>query len=160
MLPPSEFCAAPSYPGYWASADGRVWTTRNHKSQLLKPTAEKGYLRLTVILDGNRVKRGAHQIVADAFHGPCPDGLIVLHGGPDGTDNRASNLRYGTYSENRLDQLEHGTHPMANRTHCPAGHAYGGANLHAFTDNRGAHQRKCRICAAEASRRYRERRAA
>ena len=159
MLPPSDFRPAPSYPGYWASADGRVWSTRHFKSAQLHPTAEKGYLRLTIILDGRRVKRGVHQLVADAFHGPCPDGLIVLHGSPDGTDNRASNLRYGTYSQNSLDAIAHGTHPMVNREQCPAGHPYEGSNL-AFI--RGAHgqARRCRACAAEASRRYRERSAA
>lgn len=160
MTPPSDFRECPSYPGYFASADGRVWSARNGKSQQLHPTFEKKYLRLTVIVDGRRVKRGVHQLVADAFLGPCPAGLIVLHGGPDGTDNRASNLRYGTYSQNRLDQIEHGTHPQVNKTHCPAGHPYAGDNVYAFTDNRGARQRKCRACGAEATRRYRLRKAA
>lgn len=41
-----------------------------------------------------------HQIVLEAFCGPCPDGMEVLHGNGIRTDNRLSNLRYGTRSEN------------------------------------------------------------
>lgn len=45
-----------------------------------------------------------HQIVLEAFCGPCPDGMEVLHGNGIRTDNRLSNLRYGTRSENECHE--------------------------------------------------------
>ena len=71
-----------------------------------------------------------HQIVLEAFCGPCPDGMEVLHGNGIRTDNRLSNLRYGTRSENNADSIRHGTHPHSSKTHCPAGHAYSTENTY------------------------------
>lgn len=56
---------------------------------------------LSVSLDGQSHR--VHQLVADAFIGPCPDGCIVLHRDDDGYHNAATNLRYGTHGENRVD---------------------------------------------------------
>jgi hypothetical protein len=46
-----------------------------------------------------------HSLVALAFHGPRPEGLDVAHGNCVKTDNRPSNLRYCTRSENLLDSV-------------------------------------------------------
>ena len=50
-----------------------------------------------------------HSLVALAFHGPRPEGLDVAHGNCVKTDNRPSNLRYCTRSENMLDSVMIGT---------------------------------------------------
>ena len=44
-----------------------------------------------------------HRLVAAAFLGPCPEGLLVLHNNGDPGDNRPENLRYGTPLENQRD---------------------------------------------------------
>lgn len=44
-----------------------------------------------------------HRLVAAAFLGPCPEGLLVLHNNGDPRDNRPENLRYGTPLENQRD---------------------------------------------------------
>lgn len=48
-------------------------------------------------------------LVAAAFVGPRPKGLLVLHGDGDSTNNRAGNLRYGNHSDNIEDARRHGT---------------------------------------------------
>lgn len=48
-------------------------------------------------------------LVAAAFIGPRPEGLLVLHGDGDSTNNRAVNLRYGTHVDNMDDARSHGT---------------------------------------------------
>lgn len=50
-----------------------------------------------------------HVIVAEAFHGPRPDGFHVAHLDGDPTNNRADNLTYVSVSENQLHRVSHGT---------------------------------------------------
>lgn len=45
-----------------------------------------------------------HHLVAEAFLGPRPPGLLVLHRDDDGSNNRADNLRYGDGDENQMDR--------------------------------------------------------
>lgn len=47
-------------------------------------------------------------LVAAAFLGPRPDGLICLHENGDQLDDRAANLYWGTYVENAADRERHG----------------------------------------------------
>jgi HNH endonuclease len=41
-----------------------------------------------------------HQMVCEAFHGPRPDGYIVMHLDENPLNNRADNLAWGTRKEN------------------------------------------------------------
>ena len=47
-------------------------------------------------------------LVADAFIGPRPLGMLVLHKNDIRDDNRARNLRYGTHKENVADSFRNG----------------------------------------------------
>lgn len=71
-------------------------------AKLLKAyTNEKGYKRIGLrVPGGKQVKVYLHQIVADAFHGPCPDGMEINHRDLDKGNNRASNLEYLTRRQN------------------------------------------------------------
>lgn len=76
---------------------------------------DQGYLCVTLYRDGKPYKRKIHALVAEAFIGPRPGGLEVLHG-PDGKlDNRASQLRYDTHRRNNLDKFRDGTQPMGEK---------------------------------------------
>jgi hypothetical protein len=92
--------------------------------------------------------------VAEAFHGPRPVGLEVRHLDGDSLNNAASNLRYGTRTENLLDAVEHGTHYNAKKTRCPQGHLYDETNTRVSTTTG---ERSCRTCARASKRRQRER---
>lgn len=96
-----------------------------------------------------------HRLVMEAFAGPCPDGLEVCHLNGTGTDNRLANLVYGSRSDNATDQVRHGVHNMASKTHCKRGHEFTAANTYM---NRG--HRVCRECVRIHKRAYRLRRMA
>ncbi|HJF12519.1 NUMOD4 motif-containing HNH endonuclease [Corynebacterium falsenii] len=110
------------------------------------------YERVVVSLSKGNVCRWfkLHQVVASAFIGPCPDGMVVCHGNADATDNRASNLRYDTPSANSFDTVRHGTNHWKNQTHCPYGHQLADPNLVEWFKKKG--HRKCKSCARTRSR--------
>jgi hypothetical protein len=68
-----------------------------------------GYLHVGLGLEGRRLNRKIHQLVMQAFVGPCPEGMEVCHGPGGKTDNRLINLSYGTKSQNQVDRLRDGT---------------------------------------------------
>jgi hypothetical protein len=45
-----------------------------------------------------------HHLMAEAFIGPRPEGLMVLHRDDNGFHNMLDNLRYGDREENELDR--------------------------------------------------------
>ena len=111
--------------------------------KMLKPyDGPAGYPHVTLFRDGVRDRRKVHQVVLAAFIGPRPPGLLSRHLNGIKTDNRLVNLAYGTDSDNRLDDVRNGTHPMGSRPTCKYGHEYTPENT--ITDRRG--HRHCRIC--------------
>lgn len=100
---------------------------------------------------GRRISRTVHSLVAAAFIGPRPEGLQIRHLDGHPLNNDVANLRYGTASENQMDRVKHGRHPLAVRTHCNYGHPFDADNT--GTTCRGA--RFCRACrrVTEAARR-------
>lgn len=59
--------------------------------------------------NGKPKRHTVASLVAAAFIGPRPEGLLVLHGDGDSTNNKLSNLRYGSHKENIEDARQHGT---------------------------------------------------
>ncbi len=119
----------PSYLGYSATDDCRIVSHRRRGtgknrgsvssidpafSYYLKQCKKnKGYLNVSISFESGKSRSvGVHQLVADAFHGPCPTGLQVRHLNGDPKDNRPSNLKYGTAKENADDRKKHGTYQI------------------------------------------------
>lgn len=163
----------PGFEGYYEVSDhGRVRSLdrlvtgptrpgqrRTHKGQVLRDYAITQPDRLTerrmVTLCVNGIRRymQVHALVLLAFVGPRPAGMQICHGNGDGTDNRLSNLRYGSASDNTFDMVRHGVHNNARKTHCHRGHAFDEANT--LIIRKG--YRECRTCKLATSRRYYER---
>lgn len=144
-----EWRAVPGFPGYEISDLGGI---RHGELVPIRDTSGNGYPRVWLIApDGHGVRRSLHQLVAESFHGPRPDGQEVRHLNGDQQDCRAENLAWGTHRQNMADLLRHGTHWQANKTRCPADHLYDGANT--YVDRSGA--RHCRTCRRDRARAYR-----
>jgi len=63
---------------------------------------------LSVVLGRQQGSKSVHVLVCEAFHGPKPKGMECLHWNDIPSDNRASNLRWGTRSENLRDAVRTG----------------------------------------------------
>ena len=72
---------------------------RFHKGQPLVISIVGGYPQVNL----SRVATRVHVLVAEAFHGPRPDGMEVCHRNDIRTDNRAENLYWGTHAQNLRD---------------------------------------------------------
>ena len=69
---------------------------------------EWGYMRVTLSGGLGHKVRTVHRLVLEAFAGPCPDGMQACHNNGNPQDNRISNLRWDTASENMRDRTRHG----------------------------------------------------
>lgn len=150
------------YEGHYEVSDqGRVRVAKRRYFGKIMSTTSVGdpYPALQLWRDSKPRVLRVHRLVLEAFVGPRPDGLLARHLDGDPTNNALTNLRWGTYSENGLDSVRHGTHPSAAKTHCPQGHAYDEVNTYQYGSNR-----QCRPCsikrATEWNRKHRKTRAA
>lgn len=147
----------PGWEGYYEVSDRghvrsalRVAIRGNGAPQTIRPRVLKAFSTATLHLyvklyrDGEGAPAGVHRLVMAAFVGPCPDGMEVCHSNGDPSDNRLSNLRYGTRSDNIRDSVMHGTNHWANKTHCPRGHELVDLNLVPSMIRRGS--RTCLAC--------------
>jgi len=126
-------------PGVWSDPE---WNRGRVLKQCL---TTHGYHYVGLSVDGVVRTRVVHQLVAEAFIGPCPAGQKVCHGPTGKLDNRPSNLSYGSHSDNHLDKRRDGTDYQVNKTHCPLDHRLAPPNLVAHFAKRG--RRNCLACA-------------
>ncbi len=80
------------------------------------PVGKRGYPVVSLNRVGRKLSlRPVHALVTEAFLGAKPSGQEVCHWNGDKTDNRISNLRYGSASENQKDRVRHGTSNRGER---------------------------------------------
>lgn len=82
-------------------------------------------------------------MVCEAFHGLRPEGMEVRHLDGNSQNDAASNLAWGTRSENIRDAVRHGTHNMTRKTHCKHGHEFTPENTQSRPNGGG---RRCMTC--------------
>jgi hypothetical protein len=131
--------------GYEVSDLGQVRSSRRGRVQVLRGGVDpRGYRNVTLFRGARSTKRQVwvHALVIEAFVGPRPEGMQVRHLNGDPTDNRLSNLAYGSPAENVADSFAHGTRGRAS--HCLRGHEFTPENT--YLNARG-HQ-NCRACRA------------
>lgn len=116
------------------------------RGRVLIPTLSKGGYQQVTLCDGRTKSRHyVHSLVLLVHVGPRPDGMpITRHFNGNKQDNRRENLAYGTYSENTLDSVRHGTHNHADKSHCVNGHEFTPGNT--YTNPRRPGHRICRAC--------------
>lgn len=115
----------PGYRNYEASSLGRIRSVdrvvrqlspsgnpmeRRLKGKELTPRSHPGgYKTVCLRLDGETHQHLIHRLVLIAFSGLPGPGLQACHNNGVQSDNRISNLRWGTASENMADKIRHGT---------------------------------------------------
>jgi hypothetical protein len=95
------------FPGYEVSDLGRVRRQlASGETRLLRATPNKsGHRSVTLRVGGRPRSLLVHRLVLQAFVGDCPPGLESCHADDDPTNNRLTNLRWGTRAENIDDRL-------------------------------------------------------
>lgn len=106
----------PGCPDYHADRNGNIYSTKRGL-RLLSPVIHRsGYATVYLHIDGRPHTRYVHHLVAAAFVGPRPDGLLVCHTpDPAKSNNRADNLAYQTRLKNAEDSRRDGTIQQARR---------------------------------------------
>lgn len=93
---------------YEVSNTGKLRSIRRGK--LMKLSLDKdGYLRTSFNVNTVCTNVFLHRLVAEAFHGRCPDNQVVRHLDGNTLNNFPDNLAFGTPKENSEDMLKHGT---------------------------------------------------
>jgi hypothetical protein len=108
------------------------------------PFTDRGYRAVTLCSENHCRPHSVHVLVLTAFVGPPPSGTECLHDNDIADDNRLSNLRWGTRSENLYDMVRNGRHAAANKTHCKRGHILAAPNLVTWQTHSGG--RECLTC--------------
>lgn len=136
---------------YSVSDQGRV---RNNRSGTIRRPAiqRQGYLKHTFVVDGRKVTRYVHRLVAEAFL-PASDDPFVRHLDDDKANNTPGNLAWGQPHENTADGIRNGViHTAFSGGVCRrAGHPQEGNDL---TGTRSGY--RCAECRREWERSYRK----
>lgn len=112
---------------YCVSDNGNVKRTKKGSGAVLgknlKPGKDAGgYCKVVLSIEGIKHNRNVHNLVAEAFLGPRPEGQLVRHLDGNKRNNTLDNLAYGTGSQNVADSIKHGTcafgdkHPSSKLT--------------------------------------------
>jgi hypothetical protein len=148
-----EWRGVPGASGYQVSSRGRFrgldrlsTDGRRLKGKLLVgiTTKDNPYPAVKYTLDTGRqtTPRPVHQIVLEAFRGPCPPGMESCHADGVPAHNCLENLRWGTKAENAADKPVNGGGPPS----FPCRNAPACENM---VMNEG---RRCRDCVARVGR--------
>lgn len=113
--------AIPGYEGFYEVSDhGRVRSvprievnakghSRPLRGRLLRQNVSRaGYLTIHLYKYGGDRHWFVHRLVAAAFIGPLPGGMMVCHNDGVGHHNWPENLRYDTHTANVADRERHG----------------------------------------------------
>lgn len=99
---------------YSVSSHGRVLSYMkgpyNRREPIyLRARIRGNYLGITLCRPGLHRNYYLHRLVAETFHGPCPNGMECAHLDGDKYNCAASNLKWATRLENIRHKAAHGT---------------------------------------------------
>lgn len=100
-------------------------------------TGSHGYGQIGWNEDGTKIVTLTHRVAWELEHGPIPDDMTIDHLCRNRRCCNPSHLRLLTNPANGRNNGQ------ATKTHCPAGHRYGGNNLYVSPEG----YRRCRACA-------------
>jgi hypothetical protein len=115
----------PDFPGYFACRLGIIFSVNQRGARYPKPlrpgSYRGGYHHVILCRYGERFARKVHHLILETYVGPKPKGMVSRHINNTRTDNRLSNLCWGTPAENGRDTAISGTlkgtnHPQSKLT--------------------------------------------
>ncbi|WP_221123959.1 MULTISPECIES: HNH endonuclease signature motif containing protein [unclassified Rhizobium] len=101
-LPGEQWRACRNFPDYGVSTLGRVWSVK--KAILLAHGNGTGHPSVCLPLADGFPSVTVHSLVADAFLGPCPEGMHVEHIDRNKGNAALSNLRHVRANAPKIDQ--------------------------------------------------------
>ena len=107
-----DWKAVLGYEGHYeVNSEGVIRSIKFEKVRILKPTLQKsGYYSVPLSKEGKVKRCMVHRLVWEAFNGPIPEDMLVLHGeGNDRTITRLDYLRLGTKHDNQMDRWRDGS---------------------------------------------------
>lgn len=119
-VPSVEYRVIPGFPAYRCGSDGSLWTCYNPGAsraqprtstnwRRMKPAANsRGYLVVSLYLNGQRFDRRVCRLVLETFVGPCPPGMECCHEDNVHGNDRLSNLRWDTHKANVAETIRQG----------------------------------------------------
>lgn len=116
----------PSFPGYYISQDGTIYSyrsgsmKRNHNKplQLKQVVNFEGYLIVTLYRNKKRFQGKVHRLVLSTFN-PIDneDSFLVRHLDDDKTNNAIENLAWGTPKDNSIDMVKNNNSLKGEKNH-------------------------------------------
>ncbi|TXG90667.1 hypothetical protein DW322_11145 [Rhodococcus rhodnii] len=132
-------------------------STQQWRGRVLSPgVTPYGHQTVRLMRGGTGQSTFVHRLVAIAFIGAAPAGHECCHRDGDPINNNVSNLYWGTRSDNLHDQVRHGVHVSARKTHCVHGHPFTPENT--YMNKRPGGGRICKTCTYNRKRAARARR--
>lgn len=114
-----EYRTISRLPGYRFGDDGSIWSRWNGRWGITRREWKRlsshrrgrgeGHESVTLAVDGKPVYAYVARLILEAFVGPSPEGMEGCHEDGDRSNNRLSNLRWGTSQDNAQDSIRHGT---------------------------------------------------
>lgn len=108
-----ELRSLTEWPDHRAGSDGRIYSSRMSRGREFRPLrpglGSSGYQHVVMCRDGDQKTRLVHLMIAEAFHGPRPEGYEASHQNGNQHDNRPSNLTWETHIQNLSRRAGHGT---------------------------------------------------
>ncbi len=109
----AEIREIPGFPGYGASADGRIW--REKRVRKNETGSAKGYWTVSLTVGNKRTHSTASRLVWMAFNGELSKEIEVDHIDFDRSNNSLSNLQALSQSENYMRSVTAGRMRGAER---------------------------------------------
>lgn len=107
----------PCFEGSYAVDDeGNLISFKRRKKRYLIGGIDKdGYRKAILCNKGDRTCVRISSVVALAFIGQRPEGMVVRHLDGDKLNNRPKNIEYSTQKDNIHDKYAHGTMPIGEK---------------------------------------------
>lgn len=125
IKPGLRFARVPDWPDYAAASNGFIWSSKTGEwRRLIGKIDRAGRPAVTLRHRGKQKAPIVAVLVLAAFRGSAPAGMECCHSDGDPINNRLSNLRWDTRSNNHRDAVCHGTH-----TGCRRGEAHAATTI-------------------------------